>query len=151
MGGCNAAGSPDVPVVKEEVKSTPSITKMKEEGSELPKQEKLRENHALQRPRAEVVVQQRSDGFQAKSEAEAEKRRLAERKERLLLKADDHGEALPEEKLRDPQYHSRMEAAEASHAAKEKAASAGRHATKAEEKLQDRCVLPNFQIVVSIW
>lgn len=31
--------------------------------------------------------------FQAKSEAEAEKRRLAERKERLLLKADDHGEA----------------------------------------------------------
>ena len=104
-------------------------------------EEKLRENHALQRPRAEVVVQQRSDGFQAgkkwttfhqplpsltiiininlvrffdhlavvfhlckmlqkmvdfsqaKSEAEAEKRRLAERKERLLLKADDHGEA----------------------------------------------------------
>lgn len=28
-------------------------------------EEKLRENHALQRPRAEVVVQQRSDGFQA--------------------------------------------------------------------------------------
>ena len=31
-------------------------------------------------------------------------------------------QAVPEEKLRDPQYHSRMEAAEASHAAKEKVA-----------------------------
>lgn len=39
------------------------------------------------------MLQKMVDFSQAKSEAEAEKRRLAERKERLLLKADDHGEA----------------------------------------------------------
>ncbi|CAK9112126.1 Hypothetical protein SCF082_LOCUS51999 [Durusdinium trenchii] len=57
--------------------------------------EKLQEANALQRPKTELHTEGKvPEPFQAKSEADAEKRRLAERQERLLLKVrcDEEGQ-----------------------------------------------------------
>lgn len=55
-------------------------------------EEKLREANALQRPSG-VVLSKSSERFEAKSEDAAEQRRLAERQERLMLKAQGACEA----------------------------------------------------------
>ncbi|CAJ1349365.1 unnamed protein product [Effrenium voratum] len=144
MGACHACASNDTQAAAAEAAQALHPPRMGEptvrEASPdvLPRQEKLREVHALQRPRVEAILPQPAEPFQAKSEAAAEKRRLAERQERLLLlQTSESQEAAPEEKLRDEHWRSRMEAAEASHAAKEKAAASGRQAP-VQDKLQEK-------------
>ncbi|CAK9112086.1 unnamed protein product [Durusdinium trenchii] len=151
MGACNASGpsSAKGPKVMKDATSTSSSSfaaapaALPEadhpQQSHLPKQEKLREANALQRPKTELHTEGKvPEPFQAKSEADAEKRRLAERQERLLLKVRCDEEAGPEEKLRDPRCHSRIEAAETKEAKAEMNLKEVKGGAVMEEKLQER-------------
>eukprot|EP00913_Durusdinium_trenchii_P020621 g19367.t1 len=156
MGACNASGpsSAKGPKVMKDATSTSSSSfaaapaALPEadhpQQSHLPKQEpqcgneKLQEANALQRPKTELHTEGKvPEPFQAKSEADAEKRRLAERQERLLLKVRCDEEAGPEEKLRDPRCHSRIEAAETKEAKAEMNLKEVKGGAVMEEKLQE--------------
>ena len=85
MGACSASSMPHLPS-----SSSPQVEELRPQ-----KQEKLREVHGLQRPSGVVLSKGSTSAFEAKSEQAAERRRMAERQERLLLKAQGQPEAGP--------------------------------------------------------
>eukprot|EP00931_Biecheleriopsis_adriatica_P010535 TRINITY_DN111607_c0_g1_i1.p2 TRINITY_DN111607_c0_g1~~TRINITY_DN111607_c0_g1_i1.p2 ORF type:complete len:194 (-),score=47.02 TRINITY_DN111607_c0_g1_i1:49-630(-) len=118
-------------------------------------QEKLRESKQRARPDVSLTLQdpqkpasasQDSPSNQVKSEEAAEKRRQAEREERLSLRKQaasgssaDVSQAYgqKEEKLQDPEWNMRMERAQALEAQRKMHAGSGSSSAAVEEKLHE--------------